>query len=54
MAFSAIKPQASPGENPLPRSDHAVTTVGNKLYLFGGVDEKGNCSNDVFTLDTGK
>jgi hypothetical protein len=53
MAFSAVKPQAPPGENPLPRADHSVVLVGNKIYLFGGVDEKNAIQNDLFTLDTG-
>uniref|UniRef100_A0A1D1XJC7 Acyl-CoA-binding domain-containing protein 5 n=1 Tax=Anthurium amnicola TaxID=1678845 RepID=A0A1D1XJC7_9ARAE len=39
------------GNPPLPRDSHTCTTVGNKLYVFGGTDGK-NPLNDFHVLDT--
>jgi hypothetical protein len=36
---------------PAPRSDMAAATVGNKVYVFGGFDARGNVLNDVDMYD---
>ncbi|XP_031490809.1 acyl-CoA-binding domain-containing protein 6-like [Nymphaea colorata] len=39
------------GVPPLPRDSHSCTTVGNKLFVFGGTDGQ-NPLNDLHVLDT--
>lgn len=41
------------GNLPPSRNGHSATTVGNKIYLFGGSGGK-NYFNDLYILDTSK
>lgn len=37
---------------PIARAAHNVTSIGNKLYIFGGMDAGGEVLNDLWCLNT--
>lgn len=39
------------GDTPLPRAEHAVCTIAEQMYVFGGVTELYNYVNDVYRFD---
>lgn len=40
------------GDAPEARYAHCASTIGSKIYIFGGRGEKGKCFNDIHCLDT--
>lgn len=38
---------------PIPIANCSLSTVGNKVFVFGGTDAKGTCFNDIRSLDVG-
>ena len=40
------------GDIPTARSGHSATTIGNNLYIFGGVSNTCYCSSDMYVLET--
>ena len=36
---------------PAPVSNSSLSIVGNKCFVFGGTDVKGNCFNDIRSVD---
>lgn len=38
---------------PTPIANCSLTAVGNKFIVFGGTDVKGNCFNDIRSVDVG-
>lgn len=41
------------GSLPDPRCGHSLSTVGNRLYLFGGELKENILSNDVYVFESG-
>jgi len=46
--WSAVKTK---GHQPLPRTCHSMTSVGARIYIFGGIGEHGEPLNDLFVFD---
>ena len=40
------------GEAPEARYAHCASTIGSKIYIFGGRGEKGKCFKDIYFLET--
>ena len=45
------KVNAVESQLPVPVSNSSLSVVGNKCFVFGGTDVKGNCYNDIRSLD---
>jgi len=52
-SFTATTVNAVESQLPTPIGNCSLTAVGNKLFVFGGTDEKGACFNDIRSLDIG-
>ncbi len=44
----------SKGDTPAPRSGATMATVGDKLYLFGGLSRETGWFDELFMFDTGE
>ncbi len=51
--FVGVKINAVEAHLPTPVANASLNTVGNKLFVFGGTDVKGNCFNDIRLLEVG-
>jgi N-acetylneuraminic acid mutarotase len=46
-SFSTTVVNAHESYLPTPVANGSLSVVGNKLFVFGGTDAKGNCFNDI-------
>jgi hypothetical protein len=51
--FIGIKINCFENSLPTPIGNSTLSVIGNKCFVFGGTDQKGNCYNDIRTVDIG-
>jgi N-acetylneuraminic acid mutarotase len=49
--FIGIKINCVENSLPTPVGNSTLSVIGNKCFVFGGTDQKGNCYNDIRTTD---